>query len=156
MFMGGAADGNFDAKGFQAKVAILPKGTKRVTDIGMSDIGINAHTKLNKDVVFKAYMALIDGIDHWKIVLPVKQYAANLEQMNIPDAPNGHLPKDRVQPILDSMKVARLYRQINDPSAMQKYWNVLSNDVYEPLLLNKQSPKQIAKKTQADLTALLK
>lgn len=156
MFMGGAADGNYDAQGFTAKIAMLPKGTQQVTDIGISDIAINAHTKVDKDVVFQAYMALCDGIDHWKVVPPIKQYASNLGAMDIPDAPGGHTPADRIQPILDSMKIARLYRQLPNPTANQNYWNVLSNDVYEPLLMNNSTPAAIAKKTQDDMNALLK
>lgn len=156
MFMGGAADGNYAAQGFTAKVAVLPKGTQQVTDLGIDDMAINAHTKVDKETVFKAYMALLDAIDHWKIVPPIKQYAANLEQMDVPDAPGGHTPADRVQPILDSMKVARLYQTLPNPTAMQNFWNVLANDVYEPLLMNTSTPEEIAKKTQADLDALLK
>lgn len=53
------------------------------------------------------------------------------------------------------MKFARLYRTLPNPTAMQNFWNVLANDVYEPLLLNTSTPEEIAKKTQADLDALL-
>ncbi|WAH39152.1 ABC transporter substrate-binding protein [Alicyclobacillus dauci] len=156
MFMGGAADGNYAAQGFTAKVAMVPKGTQEVTDLGVYDMAINAHTSVDKDTVFKAYMALLDGIDHWKVVPPVKQYAQNLGQISVSDAPGGHTPTDRIQPILDSMKFARMYRSLSDPTAMQNYWNVLANDVYEPLLLNHETPQQIAQKTQTDLNALLK
>ncbi|WP_081411879.1 ABC transporter substrate-binding protein [Alicyclobacillus herbarius] len=156
MFAGGAADGNYAAKGFMAKVAPLPKGAVQVTDLGIDDMAINAHTKVNKDTVFKAFVALLDGIDHWKVVPPIKQYAANLEAMDVPDAPGGHTPKDRIQPILTSMDHARMLRMLPNPTAQQNFWNVLSNDVYEPLLLGKESPQQIAKKTQDDLNALLK
>jgi multiple sugar transport system substrate-binding protein len=155
MFMGGAADGNYSAKGFTAKVAPIPKGTQQVTDLGVYDMAINAHTKVDKDVAFKAFVALLDGIDHWKVVPPVKQYAANLEKIEIPDAPGGHTPADRIQPILESMKHARTYQTLSNPTAMQNFWNVLANDVYEPLLLGQETPAQIAKKTQADLNALL-
>jgi multiple sugar transport system substrate-binding protein len=156
MFMGGAADGNFAAKGFTAKVAVLPRGTQQVTDLGVSDMAINAHTSVNKDTVFKAFCALLDGIDHWKVVPPIKQYAAALDKMNIPDAPGGHLPKDRIKPILDSMKTARMYQSLPDPAKMQNYWNILTNDVYTPLMLNSETPQQIAKKADADFNALLK
>ncbi|WAH43046.1 sugar ABC transporter substrate-binding protein [Alicyclobacillus fastidiosus] len=156
MFMGGAADGNYDAQGFTAKIAVLPKGTQEVTDLGIDDMAINAHTNVDKDTVFQAYMALLNGIDHWKVVPPVKQYAQNLSQISVSDAPGGHTPADRIQPILESMKYARLYRNISDPTAMQNYWNVLANDVYEPLLLDKETPQQIAQKTQTDLSALVK
>lgn len=156
MFMGGAADGNYDAQGFTAKVQVLPKGVKQVTDLGIDDMAINSHTKVDKDLVFQAYMALLDATDHWKVVPPVKKYAANLEQLEVSDAPGGHTPKDRIQPILTSMKIARVYEQPKDPTKMQNVANVLANDVYEPLLLGTSTPEQIASKTQSDLDAAIK
>jgi multiple sugar transport system substrate-binding protein len=102
--------------------------------------------------VFKAYMALLDAIDHWKVVPPVKQYAQNLDQINIPDAPGGHTPADRIPVILDSMQYAQSPQVI---AKMDKYYTVLTNDIYQPILSGKTTAEAAAKQAASDLNALL-
>ena len=153
MFAGGAADGNYNSKGFTAKVAEMPMGTQHATQLYIADMGINAHTTVNKDVVFKAYAALLDAIDHWKLVPPVQQYAANLESISIPDAPGGHTPADRIQPILNSMKYAQPLRDVKN---MSNYWTVMGNDLYQPILSGQTTPDKALQKAETDLNALIK
>jgi multiple sugar transport system substrate-binding protein len=152
MFAGGAADGNYNTNGFTAKIAEMPKGTQHASFLWIADLAINAHTQKDKDVVFKAYVALLDAIDHWKVVPPVKQYAQNLDQISIPDAPGGHTPADRIPVILDSMQYARSPQLI---PKMDKYYTVLTNDIYQPVLSGKTTAQAAAKQAASDLSALL-
>ncbi|GGJ00585.1 hypothetical protein GCM10010885_07230 [Alicyclobacillus cellulosilyticus] len=154
MFAGGAADGNYKTQGFTAKIAEMPMGTQHATFLWLADLGIYAHSKVDKDTLVKAYAALLDAIDHWKIVPPVKQYAAHLDQISIPDAPGGHTPKDRIPVILDSMQYARAPRLVPN---MNQYWTALTNDIYQPILSGtKDTPQQLAQKAAQDLQKALK
>lgn len=151
MFAGGAADGNYDTKGFTAKVAEMPIGTQPATYLYVADMAINAKVK-NPDLAFQAMCALLEKIDHWKVLTPIKQYAANLADIEIPDAPNGHTPQDRIAPILNSAKYARLPLQIQD---MTDYYNIMSNDIYQPILSAKTDAATAAAKAASDLQAIL-
>jgi len=153
MFAGGAADGNYDTNGFTAKIQQMPMGTTHATDLYIADLAINAHSKVPKEDLYLAYTALLDGIDHWKIVPPVKQYAANLQDIVVPGAPGNHTPSDRIQPILESLKYAKVIPVVKN---MANYWNIMSNDIYQPLLLGQMTPQQAAQKAEQDLNANLK
>ncbi|QQE77738.1 sugar ABC transporter substrate-binding protein [Alicyclobacillus sp. SO9] len=141
MFAGGAADGNYNSQGFTAKIAPMPKGSQNATFLYLANLAINAHTKKNKDVVFQAYAALLKAINHWKVVPPVKQYAKNLSQISVPDAPGGHTPQDRIPVILQSMKYARAPRL-----TPTNYYTILSNDIYQPILSGSTTPQKAAQK----------
>lgn len=152
MFAGGAADGNYETNGFTAKIAEMPKGTQHATYLYIADLAINAHSKVDKDLLYQAYIAILDGIDHWKVVPPVKQYAQNLQDISIPDAPGGHTPADRVPVILNSMKYARAPRVVKN---MTQYWTILGNDVYQPILMGQKTAQQAADQATKDLNAIL-
>ncbi|MDI3298050.1 MAG: sugar ABC transporter substrate-binding protein [Bacillota bacterium] len=152
MFAGGAADGNYQTHGFTAKVAELPRGTQPASFLYVADMAINAKAK-DPDLAFRAMMALLEKIDHWKVLPPIKTYAADLQSIQVPDAPGGHTPADRVRPILDSMEYARTPQQIRD---MTDYYNILANDIYQPILSGRSSAEAAARKAARDLDAILK
>lgn len=153
MFAGGAADGNYNATGFTAKIQQIPMGTKHASDLYLADLAINAKSSVSTQDLYQAYTALLNGIDHWKVVPPVRQLANQLESIDVPGAPGNRTPADRIAPILASLKYAQVIPVIKN---MSNYWTIMGNDIYQPLLLGTLTPKQVAAKAQADLTANLK
>lgn len=158
MFIGGADDGVYHTQGFKAKIAMIPRGTQPTNFLWMADLAVNAHAK-HLPQVMQAYFQLLTAIDHWKIVSPVKTFATAqvIRSINLHDpyAPGDHTPPDRIPVILDSLKYARRYRMLHDPTLMSKYWTVLSNDIYEPILLGKATPAQAAAQAEKDLNAII-
>lgn len=100
MFFGGAADGFYEIKAFDIGVAPVPFNKEKATMSWVANLHIFRGVK-NKEVVWKAYKQILDGIHHWKIVPPRRSLAADIR------AVEPRMPEDRVKPILESMEYAR-------------------------------------------------
>ncbi len=158
MFIGGADDGVYNTRGFTATVATVPRGTHAANFLWMADLAVNRRAP-DKNVVMDAYFQLLAAIDHWKIVSPVLPFATAkvIESVNLhnPHAPQDHTPASRIPVIMASLKHAQRYRMLKNAAEMGKYWTVLSNDLYEPLLLQKETPQQAAQATAKALDAVI-
>lgn len=158
MFIGGADDGVYNTRGFKATVATVPRGTRQANFLWMADLAVNRRAP-DKNVVMDAYFQLLAAIDHWKIVSPVLPFANArvIESVNLhnPHAPSGHTPASRIAVIMSSLRHARRYRMLKNAAQMAKYWTVLANDLYEPILLQKATPAQAARTAAKDLDAII-
>lgn len=153
MFMGGSDDGNYtyNNKPINTAIAPVPRGTTQATDSYIAEIAANAKAK-NPALVTQAFFALVQGMSDDQIVPPIKQYADTMEQISIPSAPNGHLPKDRLPVIKDSMKFARPIQPFPD---MTQYSSILTNDIYDPILLGNSTAQAAAAKAAKDFNNYL-
>jgi multiple sugar transport system substrate-binding protein len=79
--------------------------------------------------------------------------AAKLGSIYVNSAPGGHIPAVRIPTILDSMKFARPLRPLKN---MTQYYNIETNDLYDPILLGTMNAKQAAQKAESALNALVK
>ncbi len=154
MFLGGANDGNYTYNNhpIHTAIAVVPRGTKHVTGNWVGEIGVNPkapHAKL----VVQAYLDLLRAYAHTHVVPPVKSYAAKLGSVYVSSAPHGHIPPVRVPIILDSMKYARPLRPLKN---MTQYYNIETNDLYDPILLGTMNVQQAAQKAEQALNTMVK
>ncbi len=154
MFLGGANDGNYTYANHPIDTAIapIPRGTKQVTGSYVAEIAVNAKAA-NPKIVVEAYLDLLAAYAHTHVVPPLKSFAKNLKNIAVTSAPGGRIPAARIPVILDSMKFARPLRPMQN---MTQYYNIMTNDLYDPILLGTSTAKAAALKAETDMNNYLK
>ncbi len=154
MFLGGANDGNYTYGNHRINTAIapIPRGTQQVTGDYVAEIAVNAKAA-NPKLVVQAYLDILTAYAHTHVAPPIRQYAQRLKTIYVNSAPGGHIPAARIPIILDSMKFARSLRPMQN---MTNYYNIETNDLYDPILLGTSSAKAAAQKAETDMNNYLK
>ncbi|HLS90181.1 MAG TPA: sugar ABC transporter substrate-binding protein [Limnochordia bacterium] len=145
MFFGGAADGFYEEE-FDVGMVVWPKNVQAATYMWSANLHINSATE-NPEVVWDAYVQILDGIHHWKIAPPRKSLAPILQDIE------PRLTPQRVEAIGLSMPIAR-------PGVVivrnNEYWDVAGRMFWEPFLRGTMPVEQIVEQFTHAVNQLLK
>lgn len=144
MFIGGAADGFYDAD-FNIGVAEVPHGQQKATFAWTASLVISSGTK-NKELTYQAWKELLDGIQHWKIAPPRQSLVNEIEEIE------PRLTPERTEVIINSLKYARGFHNVEGQSEIQQvFWEELSL----PIWLGRETPEDAARKAAEEITYIL-
>ena len=152
MFFGGASDDldfahTVDPANAVMKTALVPKGPKSRTTFAWTASTVANAKSDNPDIVYKALVALTEGIHHWKVVAP-RQSLANAETItaSVPGKAGS------AEVILKALPDMRSFNVI----PQQADWDATFLDEYQlPLFHDEGTPEELAPEVRPLLEELL-
>ena len=145
MFAGGSADDLDRTEGLRVAVRELPSGPdgRRATFAWHAGICISATTR-HPDLAFEAWKALLNAIQHWKIVPPRRSMKDLIEEIEPRKAPAAEV----IRRSMEYMRAAPVIRE-------QKRWeSVLHRRFEQPLVRCQGDPRTLAREVEPLLKEL--
>lgn len=145
MFMGGAADDLDRIGGLHVVVSELPKGPGglRSTYAWNAGLCISASTR-HPEIAFRAWKALLDAVQHWKIAPPRRSMKGLIETIE----PRKAGAADAIRRSMEYMRPMPLIRE------QKAFRSILGLHFKEPLVRLEADAETLAKKVQPLLEEL--